>query len=77
MDKAGITVAAAHRQMLSTASGASSMMGGLSMIGDDGRASSFGSRTAVDREAAVAQRCQLIAARGFEPLENVMGMKEW
>lgn len=31
----------------------------------------------MDRDALVAERCQMIASRGFEPLENVMSMKEW
>jgi hypothetical protein len=70
MDKAGITIAAAHRQALSTAS---AMQGGLSMMGG----SNANDNDKMDREAALAEKCQMIATRGFEPLANVMGMKEW
>lgn len=70
MDKAGITVAAAHKKMLST----SSSMGLFSMIGVADKSQD---KHEVDRDAVFAEKCQTIQSRGFEPLQNVMSMKEW
>ena len=73
MDKAGITVAAAHKKMLST----SSSMGLLSMIGVGGGGDKSQDKREVDGDAVFAEKCQTIQTRGFDPLQNVMSMKEW
>lgn len=74
MDKACITVAAGHKQML-LATSASPPAGGISMLGT---AHLQRSRIAgVDREAVLAEQCMNLATRGFQPIENVMEMKEW
>lgn len=62
MDAACITVAAAHKKMLITAGG----LGGMAANGAD-----------QDEDAAVAAKCNMIATTQFEPLANVMSMKEW
>ena len=76
MDKAGITVAAAHKKMLST----SSSMGLLSMMGVGGGGENNKSQDKggeVDGDAIFAEKCLTIQSRGFDPLENVMSLKEW
>lgn len=62
MDAACITVAAAHKKMLSTAAGF-----GVGMVG----------MAEQDEDAAVAAKCNMIATTQFEPLANVMSMREW
>lgn len=73
MDKACITVAAAHRQMLEATSSAMNV-GGLSMLGGNEESERI---KKMDRDAAIAEKCQMIATRGFQPLENVLAMREW
>lgn len=76
MDKACITAVAAHKQMLqlSNAAGGSSSTGGFSMLRE---ANVNISPWAADRDAAAAAKCEMISARGFQPLDNVMSLKEW
>lgn len=77
MDKACITAVAAHKQMLllsNAAGGSSSSTGGFSMLRE---ANVNISPWAADRDAAAAAKCEMISVRGFQPLDNVMSLKEW
>ena len=70
MDKAGITVSAAHTQMTTAACVAAA--GGWFGVGN-------GSKKAQDNDAdaLIASKCQMLAQKGFEPIQNVFSLNEW
>ena len=73
MDKAGITVSAAHRQMMATTSAnAAASSGMLNFSGNDASV-----HVKADEDDSIAAACQLISSKGFQPLKDVMSMKTW
>lgn len=66
MDAACITVAAAHKKMLTTmAAGMQQGEAGWQQLQD------------VDEDAVIAAKCNMLATTQFKPLPNVMSMREW
>lgn len=90
MDKACITVASAHNRMLLSMNASMPAGGGggggISVLGSssssrvasaEAAAATFpGTSLLLDMDASVAERCQMVA-RGFQPLQNAMDLKEW
>lgn len=75
MDKAGITVSAAHSQMIASTISAPTANGIFSGIWGSG-ASGSSSVVETDRYAAIANKCQVLADKGFEPIANVFSI-DW
>lgn len=71
MDKAGITAAAAHNQMM-TASSMHQQQQQPGVMGNAGNAAS-----PADADAAIAFKCQMLAQKGFQPIENIFSLKQW
>ena len=72
MDKAGITVSAAHNQMITSAS-MFQQQEGVSAAA----AVAMGAAANKDADAAIAFKCQMLAQKGFQPIENVFSLKQW
>jgi hypothetical protein len=82
MDKAGVTVSAAHKQMLALSASASaspsSSQQQLNLYNNAGGASSVPANILPpDENDSIAAVCQLISSKGFEPLHDVLSMDKW
>lgn len=81
MDKAGITVSAAHNQMLATAASATAAPAGVISLwdmcsGGAGKKSNE-QQQHQDENDVIAAKCETIAKSGFQPLKDVLSMEMW
>jgi hypothetical protein len=76
MDKAGITISASHNQMMMMTMAASAA-DSSSQLNTLGQQQQSRLKVEPDDNDTIAATCQLIAQKGFEPLENVIAMDKW
>lgn len=81
MDKACITVTAAHNQMLALsaarAAAPSVDSSGGNIVWDLSGSNSNNQLPQQDERDAIAATCQAISQNGFKPLDNVLSMNIW